>query len=90
MKKIDDPFLSILPCIDLHGLDRITAIIKTKEFIEDNIKLKNYDLVVIHGKGTGILKKAVHEYLKTEKRVLEYKTDNINDGVTIIKIKGEV
>lgn len=90
MRKTDNPFLSILPSIDLHGLDRILAVIKTKEFIEDNLKLGNLEITIIHGKGTGTLKNSVHEYLKTDKRVIEYKTDNFNDGVTIIKLKGEV
>ena len=39
---------------------------------------------MVHGKGTGILKKAVHDYLKTDRRVLEYKTNNYNDGETIL------
>lgn len=72
--------------IDLHGLDKETAIYKVKEFITDNIKLRKYDLIIIHGKGTGILKRSVHEYLKKDKRVLEYKIDNFNDGETIVKL----
>lgn len=89
MRKIDNPFLVILPSIDLHGLDRISAKVKTDEFITDNLKLKNYEIIIIHGKGEGILKEEVHSFLKNDKRVLEYKTDNFNDGITIIKLKGE-
>lgn len=89
MKKIDNPFISIYPQIDLHGFDRISAIIKTKEFIRDSLKLRNYDIIIIHGKGSGILKESIHEYLKSEKRVVEYKTDNQNDGITIVKLEGE-
>ncbi len=87
MKKIDDPFISIYPSVDLHGLDRISARIKTEEFINDNLKLKNYIVVVIHGIGTGSLKQEIHEYLKHNKRVLNYKLDNQNNGVTIVKLK---
>ena len=86
MKKIIDPFIDFLPSIDLHGMDRDTALFKTKEFIDDNIKMKKYDLIIIHGKGTGILRRSVHEYLKHDKRVIEYKIDNFNDGETIVKI----
>lgn len=89
MRKTDDPFLIILPSIDLHGLDRISARVKTEEFITDNLKLKNYEIIIIHGKGEGILKEEVHNYLKNDKRVTEYKTDNFNDGITIVKLKGE-
>lgn len=76
-----------LPTIDLHGEDRITAVIKTKEFINDNIILKNKLIVVIHGIGEGILKKEIHKYLKTEKKVKEYRLDSFNKGVTIIELK---
>ncbi len=88
MRKINNPFYALYSVIDLHGLDKDTAIFKVKEFIDDNIKLKNYDLIIIHGKGTGILRKSVHEYLKNDKRVVSYKLDNFNDGETIVKLGG--
>ncbi len=89
MRKIDNPFIAIYPSVDLHGLDKISAIVKVKEFINDNIKLKNNCFVIIHGKGTGALKNTTHEYLRTDKRILSFKTDNFNDGITIVKLKGE-
>ncbi len=89
MKKTDNPFLALYPYIDLHGLTKIEAKIKTNEFITDSLKLKNYDIIIIHGKGAGIVKMGVHEYLKSDKRVKEYKTDNFNDGITLVKLEGE-
>ena len=89
MKKIDNPFLAFMPIIDLHGLDKISAVIKTKEFIEDSLKLRNYDIIIIHGKGSGVVKASVHECLRLNKKVLEYKVDNFNDGVTVVKLEGE-
>ena len=38
MKKIIDPFIDFLPSIDLHGMDRVCARIKTEEFINDSKK----------------------------------------------------
>lgn len=87
MKKIDNPFYNSYPIVDLHGEDKIGAIIKVKELISDSIKLKKYDIIVVHGRGEGILKKEIHNYLKTDKRVVSFKTDIFNDGMTIIKIK---
>lgn len=87
MRKINDPFTFNFPSIDLHGEDKIGAIVKTKEFINDCKKLKKYDIIIIHGKGSGVLKSAIHEYLKNNKDVILYKTDNINDGITIVKLK---
>ena len=45
MKKIIDPFIDFLPSIDLHGMDRVCARIKTEEFINDSIKLKNKNVI---------------------------------------------
>ena len=79
--------LSSYPSIDLHGMDSSYAICKVKEFIDDCYKLKYEYLVIIHGIGKGILSKAVREYLKKDKRVLEYKLDFMNPGCTLVRLK---
>lgn len=76
-----------LPKLDLHGLDRDYARILLREFIEDNRKLGNKTIEIIHGKGKGILKRTVHEELKINKLVESYKLDNFNDGCTIVILK---
>lgn len=81
-----DIFTDNLPQVDLHGEDRVNALIKVDEFINDNIKLKNKKIVIIHGIGSGILKNSVHEYLKKDHRVLEYNL-GINNGQTIVSLK---
>lgn len=73
--------------LDLHGLDRDTARVLVNDFIKDNIKLKNDIIVIIHGIGSGILRKTVHETLKNNKNIIEYKTFYNNNGETIAKIK---
>lgn len=79
--------LSSYPSIDLHGMDSSYAIFKVKEFIDDCYKLKYEHLVIIHGIGKGILARAVSEYLKKDKRVLEYKLDFMNPGCTLVRLK---
>ena len=78
---------SSMPTLDLHGEYKDSAIILTQEFINDNIILKNEYVLIIHGIGSDILRKSVHEYLKKEKKVLEFKRDFFNPGCTIVKIK---
>lgn len=82
-----DIFLERYPQIDLHGVDRDTARMLTNDFVLENIMLKNDIIVIVHGKGTGIVKQACHEALKYNKNVVEYKTDNFNDGCTVVKLK---
>lgn len=89
MKRINDPFTYYYEKVDLHGMTKVEAIIKVNEIITDCIKLKKYDIMIVHGKGTGVIKKEIHEYLKKDRRVLSYKIDNFNDGVTLVKLKGE-
>lgn len=83
-------FLSNLPSIDLHGIDRDYARILINDFIYDNYKLKNEKIVIIHGIGTGIIRKTTHEVLKRNKYVQEYKTDYFNSGMTIVTLKRRI
>ena len=76
-----------LPKLDLHGLDRDYARILLREFIDDNHKLGNKTIEIIHGKGKGILKRSVQEELKINRLVESYKLDNFNDGCTIVILK---
>lgn len=83
---IKNPFIARFPQIDIHGETSATCIAVIKSFINDNIKLKNKNIIIIHGKGRGILKKATHQYLKSCKNVKKYYIDGLNDGQTIIEL----
>lgn len=87
MKKYVDPFIDFLPSIDLHGLDRVSARIKVEEFINDSIKLKYKKIIIIHGKGTGIIKEEIYKYLRNNKNVIDYKLYWNNTGITEINLK---
>lgn len=80
---MEDIFLKNLPRLDLHGFDTETARVATNDFINDNLILKNNKVLIIHGKGTGLVKKCVHETLSHRREVNKYHTDNLNDGCTI-------
>ena len=71
-------------------MDKEYAIFKVKEFIDDCYKLKCEYIVIIHGIGTGILRNTVNSYLKKEKRVLEYKLDFMNPGVTLVRLRFDI
>ncbi len=79
-------YIDNLPTIDLHGFDRDYARVKTLEFINDNIKMKNEIISIIHGRGTGKLKEQTHKTLKNNKNVLDYKLFFNNVGTTIAKL----
>lgn len=79
-------FLDNFPSIDLHGYDKDSARVKVLEFINDNIKLKNEIICIIHGIGSGILKTEVHNTLRRNKNVLDYKLFYNNIGCSIVKL----
>ena len=81
------PLYSQLPSIDLHGYDRDYARILINEFIDDQYKLKQENIIIVHGNGSGILKKMTQEALKRNKYVKEYKIDNFNSGMTIVTLR---
>ncbi len=78
---------SNLPTLDLHGYDRDYARILILEFLEDQHKMKNKKIIIVHGIGTGILRKMTQNTLKKHPYVLEYKIDNFNDGMTVVTLK---
>ena len=78
-----------LPTLDLHGETRVIAKVLINEFIEDNYKMKNNKVLIIHGLGTKTLLKETQNTLKNNKYVLEYKIDNFNTGQTVVTIKGD-
>lgn len=82
-----DIFLERYPKIDLHGFDRDSARVAVNDFISDNLIMGNETIIIIHGIGSGIVKKEVHEALRINKNVIEYKTDNFNSGCTVVKLK---
>ena len=56
------------PTLDLHGEEKALVYALVNEFINDNYKMGNKEIVVIHGKSTNILTREVHNetiiYLK--------------------------
>lgn len=80
-------FVNNLPTLDLHGYDRETAVVAIADFIRDNVKLKNDVVVIVHGIGSGIIRKCTHDYLRTNKNVVEFKVHYFNEGSTIVSLK---
>ncbi len=80
-------FNSHLPTLDLHGEIASVADLLISNFLKEHHKLGNSKVLIIHGIGTGILKKAVHDSLAKNKLVLNYRLDMFNIGTTIVEIK---
>ena len=85
-KTWSDPFINILPSIDLHGYSRDLIYTPVNDFINDNLKLGKKKIVVVHGIGEGILKEELRLLFKNDKRVKTMYTPASNIGCTIIEL----
>ena len=66
--------------IDLRGMNADEAIAELETYM-DRAMLTGYrEIYIIHGKGTMVLRKKIHEYLRTSKYVTEFKDANQNEG----------
>lgn len=75
--------------LDLRGQRAEPALRQLDEFISDAVVGNVTPLSVIHGKGTGALRAAVHEVLKTHPSVKSFRLGKIvegGDGITIIEL----
>lgn len=79
--------LNRLPKLDLHGEYAVTAYTPVHSFLLEQAHLKNEYVIIIHGKGSGKLKKEVLSILAKEPIVLEYHVDPFNLGQTLVHLR---
>ena len=84
---INTLFINNLPKIDLHGYDRDSARVRVMDFVTEALIMGEDGVVIVHGNGEGILKKEVHSFLKTDKRVKRFYVDAFNPGCTVVIFK---
>ena len=90
MSKItDDPFLAKCDYIDIHGETSAIANVLIRRFLDDSCKLGKDKVIILHGKGTDVLRKTTHDILKKDKRVSKYYYDGFNFGMTVVELKNK-
>lgn len=87
MKINEVIYIDSLPKLDLHGYDRETARVAVNDFINDNIKMGNEVVNIVHGIGTGIIREATINTLNKNKNVVEYKSVYNNRGCVLVQLK---
>ena len=78
------------PEVDLRGMNAEEAIIELDSFIDSAVLSNIHQVTIIHGKGTGVLREAVHQRLKKHKSVKSYRLGVFGEGetgVTIAELK---
>ena len=81
---------AISPEVDIRGLMVDEAIEVVSKYLDDAVIAGLPRILIIHGKGTGALRKGIQEYLKKHPNVLRYTLGNIDEGgsgVTAVELK---
>ena len=76
--------------IDLRGMDTIDAVIVMERYLDEAMRSNLSVVRIIHGKGTGAVRAAVHQSLKKNKFVKSFRLGVYGegeDGVTIAEFK---
>ncbi len=76
--------------VDLRGMDAVEAICTLSLYLDNAMRSGMKNVRIIHGKGTGVLRNAVHQELKMNKFVKTYRLGVYGegeDGVTIAEFR---
>lgn len=82
--------LSVSPEINLLGKTVDEAVSELDKYLDDALLSHLSTVRVVHGKGTGALRKGIHEFLRRQKHVKSYRLGEFGEGdagVTIVELK---
>ena len=81
--------LTFKPEIDIRGQRVEEAISNIQEFIDEAIMFEVPQLRILHGKGHGILKQTIRDFLRAEPMVRSYKDEHVDfggAGITVVNL----
>ena len=76
--------------VDLRGMDTVEAICALSLYLDSAMRSNLPSVRIIHGKGTGAVRAAVHQSLKLNKFVKKFRLGVYGegeDGVTIAELR---
>jgi DNA mismatch repair protein MutS2 len=88
--NITDRMAGFSPTLDLRGERAEDALTKTMSFVDDAVMLGMPEIKFLHGRGNGVLRQVVRDYLRSQRAVAsvaDEHADRGGDGVTIAVLK---
>jgi DNA mismatch repair protein MutS2 len=88
-KRLSEKRLNFKTEIDVRGLRGEEAVQTIQSFIDDAIMLDFSELRILHGKGNGILKEMIRNYLKSEPIVKSVRDEHVQfggAGITVVEL----
>lgn len=81
--------LNFKPQLDCRGMRVDEALSAVTQFIDDAVRFGYSPVRILHGTGTGALKQAIAEYLKTNSAVTHYQEEHVDlggAGITVVTL----
>ncbi len=78
------------PEINLIGMDTVSGIEEVEKYLDDAILAGMKEVRIVHGKGSGALRVAIHRYLKSSRSALDFELAAQNEGgegATVVKLE---
>lgn len=75
--------------LDIRGLNVEEALERVDKYLDEAVLAGLHEVTLIHGKGTGTLRKAVTEHLRHHSQVESFRPGKYGegeDGVTVVKL----
>jgi len=88
-KNLSEKRLTFKPDIDIRGQRAEEAIANIQAFIDEAIMLNVHELRILHGKGNGILKEVIRNFLKADPVVSSFRDEHVQfggAGITIVEL----
>lgn len=76
--------------LDIRGLETLEAESVVENYLDSAVRSKLGSVTIIHGKGTGALRAAVHQVLKKSRQVKSFRLGRYGEGeagVTVVELK---
>ncbi|MBN2632723.1 MAG: Smr/MutS family protein [Bacteroidales bacterium] len=86
---ISERKLNFKPEIDIRGVRGDEALLRVRDLIDNAIMVQHRNLRILHGKGNGILRQLVRDYLATLDVVKTFRDEHVEmggSGITVVEL----
>ena len=87
--EISQKKLRFKPEIDIRGVRGEEAILKVQELLDNALMVQHRNLRILHGKGNGILRELVRNYLASTGIVKTFRDEHVEmggSGITVVEL----
>ena len=90
MDQLSDKMASFELKLDIRGKRGEEAMSEIRHYIDDCILLGISEVKILHGKGFGILRQLIHDYLKTISQIKSFGDEHVErggNGITVVRFR---